>query len=411
MVNIMSPAGSYEGLRSAIKAGADSVYFGIKGLNMRSLGAKNFSEEDLPEIVRICRENNVESYLTLNTVIYDDDMERMKDIADRAKEAGVTAVICMDMAAVKYCNSIGLEVHTSTQLNISNTEAVRFYSQFADTVVLARELDLDKIRHIAERIREEDIRGPKGELVKIEIFVHGALCVSISGKCYMSLATYNRSANRGECLQTCRRKYRVIDDETGTELNIDNKYVMSPKDLSTIEHMGEIMNSGASVFKIEGRARSPEYVYEVTKAYREAADLCMSNEYTKEKAEELKKRLKQVFNRGFWEGGYYLGNKLGEWAGTYGSKAEKRKEYIGKAVNHYAKNSIGEFLLQSHDISVGEEFIITGPTTGIVKGEVRSLHTDEGSVKKAEKGEIITFPVDEKIRRNDKLYKYVERTE
>lgn len=403
-IEIMAPAGSFESLQAAIKAGANSVYFGIKGLNMRSLGAKNFAIEDLPKIVEICSKNNVNTYLTLNTVIYDGDEDLMHSIANAAKSAGITAVIAMDMSPVLYCKSIGLEVHTSTQTNVSNIEAVKFFSQFADTIVLARELSLDQIKKICDQIKEQHITGPKGELLRIEIFVHGALCVSISGKCYMSLATYNKSANRGECLQTCRRKYRVYDDETGTELKIDNNYVMSPKDLCTITFLDKIINSGVSVLKIEGRGRSPDYVYTVVKAYREAVDLCISGEFTEEKAELLVKDLETVFNRGFWHGGYYLGNKLGEWSGTYGSKATKKKVYVGNVMNYYSNKKIGDFELKTESVSVGDEFVIIGPTTGVVKGKVKSIHSDEGPVKVGTKGMLISFPVSEKIRKSDKLY-------
>lgn len=406
-IEVMAPAGNFESLNAAIKAGADSVYFGIKGLNMRSLGAKNFEIDDLKEIVRICNENNVKTYLTLNVVMYDDDMQKMKDIANAAKEAGITAAIVMDVAAMNYCNEIGLEVHTSTQVNVSNIEAVKFFSKFADTIVLARELNLNQITEICRQIEEEHITGPKGELLKIEIFVHGALCVSISGKCYMSLTSYNKSANRGECLQTCRRKYRIIDDETGNELMIENGYVMSPKDLCTITVLDQIIASGVSVLKIEGRGRSVDYVYTVTKTYKEAVEAIREGNFTKEKIDNWVKELETVFNRGFWHGGYYLGNKTGEWSGSYGSKATKKKIQLGKVVNYYSKKKVGDFELQSDGIKVGDEFMITGPTTGIVKGFVESIYTEEGETEEAVKGQLISFPVDEKIRKNDKLFKLV----
>jgi putative protease len=407
-IEIMAPAGCFESLRAAIKAGADSIYFGIKGLNMRSLGAKNFTVEDLPELVKICEESGVRSYITLNTVMYDEDMDYLKKIADTAKKAGVSAAICMDMAAVGYCNEIGFEVHTSTQTNVSNVEAVKFFSQFADTIVLARELTLDQIKGICDTIKREDIRGKKGELQKIEIFVHGALCVSISGKCYMSLAAFNKSANRGECLQVCRRKYRVFDDETGNELVVDNEYIMSPKDLCTIEIIDKIIESGVSVLKIEGRGRSPDYVYKTVKAYREAVESVIDGSFSDEKVKAWMVELESVFNRGFWQGGYYLGEKLGEWSGVYGSKATKKKIQIGKAINYYSDKKIGDFQLQSDSISLGDTYAITGTTTGYIEGKIESLHTDNGPVKTAKKGEAVSFPVKEKIRKNDKLFKLVE---
>lgn len=404
----MAPVGSYESLMAAIKARADSVYFGIEQLNMRARSADNFSTKDLKKIAKICQKHNVKSYLTLNTIIYDEDMPLMKKICTAAKEARVTAIICMDIAALSYAHSIGLEVHMSTQANISNIEAVRFYAQFADVVVLARELTLKQIKKIVDEIKKQNITGPSGNLIQAEIFIHGALCVSISGKCYMSLATYNYSANRGACLQNCRRAYRVIDEETGDELKIENKYVMSPKDLCTIAFLDKILETGVSVLKIEGRGRSPEYVYATVKAYREAADSYFSGTYTQEKIDAWIKELEKVFNRGFWHGGYYLGKKLGEWSGVYGSKATLEKKYLGTAKNYFSKVNVGEFELETGELNVGDEILITGPTTGAVQTKVESIFIDKNSksvgVRNAKKGTKVTIPVPEKIRENDKLY-------
>ncbi|PIN74383.1 collagenase-like protease [Candidatus Woesearchaeota archaeon CG10_big_fil_rev_8_21_14_0_10_45_16] len=404
MIEIMAPAGSYEALQAAIKAGANSVYFGIEQLNMRARAANNFTVDDLREIVRISRENNLKTYLTLNTVMYDHDITLMKKICDIAKESGLTAVICCDIAALSYARSIGLEVHMSTQTNISNFESVKFYSQFADVIVLARELTIQQIKSIVDQITAENIKGPSGNLVQIEIFVHGALCVAISGKCYMSLATYNSSANRGACLQNCRRAYRVIDEETGDELKVDNKYIMSPKDLCTIGFIDKILDTGVKVLKIEGRGRSPEYVYTVVKTYREAVDSYLAGTYTEDKVRIWIEKLETVFNRGFWHGGYYLGKQLGEWSGVYGSKATKEKSYIGKAENYYNEAKIAQFVLETGEVKVGEEIIITGPTTGVIETTVKSIFVDERGVVSAKKGNLITIPVEEKVRPNDKIF-------
>ena len=335
-IELMAPDGSWENLRAAIKAGANSIYFGVGSLNMRARSAKNFSLEELPEIVKLCNDNNVKTYLTLNIVFYDNELLEMKNICDKAKEAGITAVIAADFAAIEYASSIGLDVHISTQANISNYSAVKFYAKYADVVVLARELDLEKIKDIIKKIKEDNLLGPKGNLLRVEIFVHGALCVSISGKCYMSLGLYNHSANRGDCLQPCRRKYQVTDTETKNELVIDNNFVMSPKDLCTISFLDKILDAGVEVLKIEGRGRSPEYVYSVVKTYREAVDSYLSGNYSPEKITFWKGELETVFNRGFWEGGYYLGKKMGEWSGEYGSLATKVKENLGKVENYYS---------------------------------------------------------------------------
>lgn len=403
-IEIMAPAGSFTSLRSAIKAGANSVYFGIGELNMRAKAANNFQISDLPEIVSICKEKRVKTYLTVNTVLYNEDLDKMRKICDAAKTAGITAVISCDLAVMQYAYSIGLEIHISTQQNVSNIEAVKFFAKFADVVVLARELTLEQIKDITSQIKKEKITGPSGELVQIEIFVHGALCVSISGKCYMSLAAQNKSANRGACTQICRRTYRVIDEESGNELSIDNKYIMSPKDLCTIKFLDKILDAGVKVLKIEGRGRSPDYVYTVVKCYREAADAVENGNYTKEKIKDWVKELESVYNRGFWHGGYYLGHKLGEWSGEYGSKSTKQNEYIGKALHYFSKTNIGEFVLESGDLSIGDDVLITGNTTGISKFKVESIFVDEKPVDKAKKSNIITVKVPERIRKNDKLF-------
>lgn len=403
-VEIMSPAGSFESLRAALDAGPDSVYFGVEQLNMRARAANNFSVEDLPRIVELCKKRKVRTYLTVNTILYDHDIELMRKICNAAKTAGVSAVIASDIAAISYAHSIGLEVHISTQANISNIEAVKFYAQFADVVVLARELTLKQIEKICQQIRKNKICGPSGRLVEVEIFAHGALCVAISGKCYMSLATYNSSANRGACLQNCRHSYRVIDEETGDELVIDNKYIMSPKDLCTVGFIDKILAAGINVLKLEGRGRSADYVYTVTRVYREAADAVLTGKYTKAMVENWQRDLAGVFNRGFWKGGYYLGKKLGEWSGTYGSKSSKEKVYIGKARKYFPKAHIGEFVIETGELNKGENVIITGPNTGILYAQVKSLYVDDRPSDRAVRGDIITFPVDKRVRKNDKIF-------
>jgi U32 family peptidase len=402
-IEIMAPAGSFESLRAAIDAGANSVYFGIEQLNMRSRSANNFTTKDLKEIVKICKENKVKTYLALNTVMYDHDMALMQKICNTAKESNISAVILSDIAALNYARSIGLEVHMSTQANITNIESVKFYSQYADVIVLARELTLKQIQSITNQIKEEQIKGPGGNLIQIEIFVHGALCVAISGKCYMSIATYNSSANRGACLQNCRRSYKLIDEETGDELRVENKYIMSPKDLCTIGFIDKILDADVSVLKIEGRGRSPDYVFKVVKAYKEAVESHQNNTYTKEKIEAWTKELETVFNRGFWHGGYYLGKQLGEWSGVYGSKATKEKTFIGVASNYYPKAKVAQFELEAGEIKVGDEILITGPTTGAYFTTAIKLDK-EGTLKSATKKSTITIPVDKKIRKNDKLF-------
>ena len=410
-LEIMAPAGNFECLQAAVKAGANSVYFGVEQLNMRARAANNFALADLDEIVKICSEKNVKTYLTLNTIMYDHDMNLMKKICDAAKKARVDAVIASDISAISYANSIGLEVHISTQQNVSNIEAVKFYAKFADVIVLARELTLSQVKKICEEIKKENIKGPNGELVRIELFAHGALCVAVSGKCYMSLGTYNASANRGACLQNCRRSYKIIDEETGDELVVENKYIMSPSDLCTIGFIDKLIDAGVKVFKIEGRGRSADYVYTVTKSYREAADSVLNNDYTEEKIKNWTKELESVYNRGFWHGGYYLGKKLGEWSGVYGSKATKEKIFVGVAKHYFPKTGIGEFHIQSEKISVGDEILITGNTTGVIQSKLNEMFVnDKSGIKEAKAGDVITFKVSERVRENDKLYVVVQKT-
>jgi len=403
MIEIMSPAGSFESLAAAIKAGADSVYFGLQGLNMRSHGAKNFTLPDLPKITKLCKQHKIKTDLTVNTILYDEDMELMKQIIDKAKQANITAIIACDIAAIQYANSINQEVHTSTQLNVSNLEAVKFFSKFTDVIVLARELRLEQVKQICDEIKKQNIKGPSGELVKIEIFCHGALCVSISGKCYMSLAQYNCSANRGECFQPCRRTYKVIDEETGKELKVDNNYVMSPKDLCTIKFLDKILASGVSVLKIEGRARPAEYVYTVTKVYKEAIKDIENKTFTKNKINSYIKELQTVYNRGFWHGGYYLGKELGEWANCRGSKATIKKTLIGKVEHYFDKKQIAH--LNTHqEIKKGNEILITGPTTGVVKTKVNEIYKDGKPLKGKAVGKDVTISVKEKVRENDSVF-------
>jgi len=403
-IEIMSPVGDFESLSASIKAGANSVYFGVRGLNMRSLGAKNFTIRDLKKIVRICNENNVKTYLTVNTVLYDEDIKFMKRIVDAAKKAKISAIIASDMAAIKYARSIKIEVHISTQLNVSNLEAVKFYSKFADVIILARELNLDQIKNICDKIKKQKIKGPNRELVKIEVFVHGALCVSISGKCYMSLALYNKSANRGECLQACRRSYKVTDEQTGNELTMDNKYVMSPKDLCCVGVLDKILNAGVSILKIEGRARSPDYAYTVTKVYQEAVDSHLNGKYTPYKIKSWIRELETVFNRGFWQGGYYLGKRLGEWSGKPGSQSKINKTFIGTVKNYFVKKGIALVYMNNGLLSVGDNLLIIGSTTGLLKSKIESIYKDDKPVDKAYKGSEITIPVKERVRKNDEVY-------
>ena len=403
----MAPAGNFECLHAAIQGGADSVYFGVEKLNMRSHSANNFKMTDLDEIVRICSEYGVKTYLTLNIVLYNEDLEDMRRTLDAAKEAGVTAVIASDMAAIAYARQIGVEVHISTQLSISNAEALRFYAQFADVIVLARELNLGQVKEIKAIIDRDQICGPSGKLVEIEMFAHGALCMAISGKCYLSLHEYGASANRGSCFQLCRRGYKVEDLETGMQLEIDNKYIMSPKDLCTIEFMDKIIDAGVTVFKIEGRARSAEYVKRVASCYRRAADAVCDGTYTPEFGTAMKAELSEVVNRGFWDG-YYLGQRLGEWTKNYGSSATKRKIYIGRCTNYFSKIGVAEFLLEAQSLSVGDEILVTGETTGAYEDVVKEIRVDLLPVERAEKGVYFSLKTDSIVRRNDKLFKIVD---
>ena len=403
---IMAPVGSHDSLSAAFQAGADSVYFGVESLNMRSHSANHFSISDLKDIASLCRHNGVKSYLTVNTVIYDSDIAQMEQIINAACEAGISAVIASDIAVIAYCRKKDMEVHLSTQLNISNTEALRFYSQFADVAVLARELNLEQVKNIHDNIISQDIRGPKGDPIKIEMFCHGALCMAVSGKCYMSLDNLNHSANRGQCLQVCRRGYTVRDIETGTELDIDNKYIMSPKDLKTIRFLDRMIDAGVKVFKIEGRARGPEYVLTVVKCYKEAIQAIVDGTFTETKKDEWDKRLTTVFNRGFWDG-YYLGQKLGEWNKKYGSLASERKVYAGRGVKYYSKLGVGEFVIEAAEIHKGDKLLVTGPTTGAVYLHADEIRYDMNAVETAEKGWHISLPVDVKIRKSDKLFRII----
>jgi len=408
-IELMAPVGSYESLMAAIQGGANSIYFGIEQLNMRSRSANNFGFEDLKKIANICKENNVKSYLTVNTVLFDHDIKLMYKIVDAAKESGVTAIIASDVSAIMYARSVDVEVHISTQCNITNIEAVKFYAQFADVVVLARELDLNQVKAIYDQIVEQDIRGPKGELVQIEMFAHGALCMAVSGKCYLSLHEKNSSANRGACMQTCRKAYTVTEKESGNELEIDNEYIMSPKDLCTIGFLNKMIDAGVRVLKFEGRARSPEYVKTVVGCYNEAVDSYLDESYNKEKIDAWMERLSTVFNRGFWNG-YYLGQKLGEWSNEYGNRATKRKMLVGKGTNYFTKIKVAEFLLESNELTVGDNILITGPTTGVVETTIKEIRVDLKPVEKAVKGDSFSIALDTMIRRSDKLYKIVEVT-
>lgn len=405
-IELMAPVGSYESLRAAIQGGADSVYFGIDQLNMRARSSANFTTEDLPKVVTIARENGLKTYLTINTVIYDHELLQMRYIVDLAKEHGISAVIVSDQSVLDYALKAGVEVHLSTQLNISNIESLKFYSRFADVVVLARELNLEQVAAIYRAIELEDVRGPAGGLIRIEMFIHGALCMAISGKCYLSLHQYNHSANRGDCFQVCRGSYEVKDKERGIELEVENENIMSPKDLSTIHFLNKILDAGVQVLKIEGRARSPEYVKTVVSCYNEALSAYFAGNYIPEKISKWKERLSRVFNRGFWDG-YYLGQPLGEWSETYGSTATTKKAYLGKVTNYFDRIGIAEFLIETGEVSTGDEILIIGPTTGVAETTVREVRVDEKSVEKAVKGESCSVPVPSMVRRSDKLYKVV----
>lgn len=400
---IMAPVGSRESLAAALAAGADAMYFGIEGLNMRSRSSANFTADDMAEIAAICTERGVKTYLTVNTVIYDSDMETMRMIISRAKEAGISAIIASDMAAILYAREIGQEVHISTQVNVSNTAAVRYYSQFADVMVLARELNMEQVSEIHRAIVAENICGPNGKPIRLEMFCHGALCMAVSGKCYMSLHEMNSSANRGACNQICRRAYTVRDKETGDELEIDNQYIMSPKDLKTIHFLNKMVDAGVRVFKIEGRARGPEYVAEAVGCYSEALQAIVDGTYSEEKVAQWDARLVKIFNRGYWNG-YYMGERLGEWSAKYGSSATRVKSYAGKAMRYFSKIGIGEFLMEAGEIKVGDEVVITGPTTGALIFTVKELRFDLKPVESASKGQLFSMPVPEKVRPSDKLY-------
>ena len=400
---IMAPVGSPESLRAAIHAGANAVYFGIQGLNMRSRAAVNFTIDDLPAIAAECEAAGVRTYLTVNTILYDNDLGKMREIIDAAKGAGISAVIASDIAAILYARSRGVEVHISTQANISNIEAVRFYSQFADTVVLSRELNLDQVKEIHSAIISEGICGPSGQPVKIEMFCHGALCMAVSGKCYLSLHEKNSSANRGSCTQICRRAYTVTDKESGEQLEIDNQYIMSPKDLKTIHFLNKMVDSGVTVFKIEGRARGPEYVAEAVGCYSEALEAICDGSFTDEKIARWDYRLDRIFNRGFWDG-YYLGQRLGEWSARYGSSATRTKRYCAKCTKYFSKLGVGEFLMESGELKRGDEIVIIGPTTGSIILTLEEMHLDSGPTETVKKGDLFSIKVPEKVRLSDKLY-------
>jgi putative protease len=405
-IEIMAPVGSYASLMAAIQGGADSVYFGIGKLNMRSNSSQNFTLDDLKEITRICREHNIRTYITLNTVIYDHELEEMKKIVDAAKTNGISALIASDWSVITYARSRGMEVHMSTQTNITNIEAVKYYAQYADVMVTARELQLEQVKAITEAIREQNITGPSGKLVQIEIFAHGALCMAVSGKCYLSLDNLNSSANRGACLQPCRRKYIVKDKESDLELEIDGEYIMSPKDLNTVSFLDKILDAGVRVLKLEGRGRSAEYVKTVAAVYREAVDAWFDGDYTQERIDDWNERLATVYNRGFWDG-YYLGRKLGEWTESYGNQATVRKMYIGKVTNYFSKIGVAELKIETHDLALEDEIKIIGPTTGVYEDTISEIRLDYDPVKKAVKGDVCSIPVKELVRRGDKVYKMV----
>lgn len=406
-IELMSPAGDFTSMQAAIDNGADSIYFGVEQLNMRARASMNFTLEDLPEISRRCSDKSVRTYLTLNTIIYDHDLSLIKTLLDKAKAANLTAVIAMDQAVISYARQIGMEVHISTQINITNIETVKFYALFADTMVMSRELSMSQIKKICDQVVKEQVRGPSGNLVEIEIFGHGALCMAVSGKCYLSLHSANSSANRGACKQNCRKKYTVIEQETGFEIELDNEYMMSPKDLCTISFLDQIVEAGVSVLKIEGRGRAPEYVATVTKCYREAIDSIAEGTFTQEKVAEWMKQLETVYNRGFW-GGYYLGQELGEWSADNGSAATQKKVYIGKGRHFYPKSNIAEFLIEAYDLTVGDRVLIQGPTTGSQEMILESMRVDEKpNSDKASKADVVTFKTNFKVRPSDKLYKIV----
>jgi len=406
-IELMAPAGNFESLQAALDNGADSVYFGVEQLNMRARASINFTMDDLPEISKRCSKQGVRTYLTLNTIIYDHDLSLIKTLINKAKEADITAIIAMDQAVIAYARQVGMEVHISTQVNVTNIETVKFYSMFSDTMVLSRELSLNQVKKITEQIEKEEVRGPSGNLIEIEIFGHGALCMAVSGKCYLSLHSHNSSANRGACKQNCRKKYTVIDQESGFEIELDNEYMMSPKDLCTIDFLDQIVDSGIKVLKIEGRGRAPEYVATVIRCYREAIDSIYDKTYSKEKIDHWMTLLQTVYNRGFWSG-YYLGHKLGEWSPANGSMATQKKVYIGKGKHFFPKTNIGQFQIEAYDLTVGDKILITGPTTGAKQAEVISMMVNDELKETATKGDEITLPIEFRIRPSDKLYKLVK---
>ena len=403
---IMAPVGSRESLMAAIQAGADSVYFGIGQLNMRSHSANHFTIDDLHDIAQTCKVHGIKSYLTVNTVIYDGDIATMHTIIDAAKAANITAVIASDVAVMMYCSEVGVEVHLSTQLNISNIDALKFYARFADVVVLARELNMNQVEEIYRQIKEQDIRGPRGELIRIEMFCHGALCMAVSGKCYMSLHDANRSANRGECVQICRRSYTVTDNETGNQLEIDNQYIMSPKDLKTVRFIDRMMQAGVRVFKIEGRARGPEYVYTVVRCYKEALASVLNGSFTEEKKVEWDERLAKVFNRGFWDG-YYQGQTMGEWTKEYGNKATEKKVLVGKVIKYFSRLGVAEIAVEASELELNDHLLITGTTTGVMYFDAKEIRYEMQPGAKAAKGTRVSIPVPDKVRPNDKVFKLV----
>lgn len=405
-IELMAPAGSFEALTAAIQAGANSVYFGVEQLNMRTKSTHNFTLEDLPTIAEMCKENGLKSYLTLNTIVYDHDIQLMKRIIDQSKISGITAIIASDHAVMNYCRKIGVPVHISTQANITNIETVEFYAAFADVMVMARELSLLQVQQINREIERREITGPSGNLVRTEVFGHGALCMAVSGKCYLSLHSNFSSANRGACIQNCRKSYIVMDKDEGVEFEVDNEFIMSAKDLCTIDFLDKVVEAGVSVLKIEGRGRSADYVYTTTKCYREAIDAISDGTYSEDKIVDWKERLSTVFNRGFWDG-YYLGRKMGEWSDDAGSKATKRKVYIGKGMKYYETAGIGEFLIEAQGCKVGDELLITGPTTGVIETTLHEMRCEDEPVDHVKRGVTITFPVGQKVRPSDKLYKLV----
>ncbi len=409
-VELMAPAGGFDSLQAAIDNGADSVYFGVDQLNMRARATMNFTLGDLEEIAERCQKAGVKTYLTLNTIVYDHDLSIIKTVINRVKESGIDAVIASDQAVIGYAKSQGVDVHISTQLNVTNVETVRFYSLFANVMVLSRELSLRQVKDICDGIKKDDIRGPNGDLVRIEVFGHGALCMAVSGKCYLSLHTSNSSANRGACVQNCRRKYKVIDLEDGHELELDNEYIMSPKDLCTIDFLDQLVDTGISVLKIEGRGRAPEYVATTIKCYREALDSIADGTYSEEKVSDWMARLETVYNRGFW-GGYFLGQELGEWTDASGSKATQKKVYLGKGMHYYSKAGIAQFKIEAQQLRKGDKILITGPTTGVVEAEITTMRVDDHEDDVATRGSEVTFPLDSIIRSSDKLYKVVPSEE